>query len=240
MKDNSNRRDFLKKSVVAGSVVAASGLSGTSDAAKKIKTTIDVLPDKLPAPIPKGLEYLLKVREMYRSVIKEDAAKIENAALICTQSIMNGGKIYYDDHGHGESQCILETVKGNPAFLIPLFDDESIITDKDVLISTYSSKCADAAKKGAKTIGVIYAFEAKKFQGQGIVNRDYKGSYIEEVCDVWFWDRTPFTVGILDFDLMPWKAIAAHGFMDSVILKLILAKTVDMLLEKGVKVETTV
>ena len=49
-----------------------------------------------------------------------------------------------------------------------------------------------------------------------------------------FW----FTVGIMDFDLMPWKSVSAHGAMDGIILGLILAKTIDKLLEKGVKVET--
>lgn len=240
MKEKSNRRNFIKKSVIAGSAVAAAGCAGTAGISNKKMTASGAYPGELPAPVPKGLEYILKVRSMIHSVLTEDASKIEIAAQICTDAVKNGKKVYYNDTGHGESQCVLETIEGKPSFLIPLFGGEShsVISVNDVLISPYTSRCTEANKKGAKTIGIIMAFEPKKFQGQGIVNRDFKGPYMEDICDVWFWDRTPFTIGILDFDLMPWKAIAAHGIMDSVILKLILAKTIDKLLAKGIKVET--
>ena len=237
MEYKSNRREFIKKSVVAGSALSTAGCAGNmgigkSLAEKSFETS---------KPIPKGLEYILKLRSMTDSVMSDDARKIERASLICAGALLNGGKVYYDDTGHGESQCILETIGGNPSFLKPLFGNEShkVITEKDVLISNRTAPCNDAHTKGAKTVGIIMAFEPKKFQGQGIVNRDFKGPYMEDICDVWIWDRTPFTIGILDFDLMPWKAIAAHGAMDGIILKLIAARTVDILLEKGYKVETT-
>ena len=228
---NKHRRDFMKSAACAGSLVALSGCTSETKRGKSIGYA-----DEFPKPLPKGLEYVLKVRDMVES-LKEDYEKFDRAADICVEAIVSGKKVYYSVYGHNESQCILETKPGRPSFLIPFIGKEQI-EEGDVLISQSTSQCVQAVEKGARVIGIIFAFTQTKFQGQGIVNPEYEGPYMEDICDVWFWHRTPFTVGIMDFDLMPWKSVPAHGAMDGIILGLILAKTIDKLLEKGVKVGT--
>ena len=80
-------------------------------------------------------------------------------------------------------------------------------------------------------------FQPQKHQGYGIVHTDFKGPYMDDICDVTIWDRTPYTVGILAFDQLPWKSCSAHGAMDGIILGLILAGTIDRLVERRVSVE---
>ena len=61
---------------------------------------------------------------------------------------------------------------------------------------------------------------------------------MENICDVCIWDLTPYTVGVLDFDPLPWESVAAHCAMDGIIIGLILAATVDRLLAQGIPVES--
>jgi len=236
MTHNTNRRNFLKSAAVTGSAVSLHGCTS----AVKLKRG-KKYPAKLPELLPKGLEYTLKLRDMVMDIVEEDTEKINRAADICAEAVASGKKVYYSILGHNSPQCILETKPGRPSFLIPVnsrkqsIDD--IIKEGDVLITVRTGHCSTAIEKGAKAIGILMPFQQQKTQGQGVVYVDYKGSYMEDICDVCIWDRTPYTVGTMDFDLMPWKSVSAHGAMDGIILGFILSATVDRLLEKGIKVE---
>lgn len=236
MAHNTNRRDFLKSAAVTGSAVSLHGCNS----AVKLKKAGEY-PARLPEPLPKGLEYTLKLRDMVINILEEDTEKINRAADICAEAVASGKKVYYSILGHNSPQCILETKPGRPSFLIPLNPKkksiEKEIEEGDVLITVRTGHCSTAIKKGAKAIGILMPFQPQKTRGQGIVHIDYTGSYMEDISDVCIWDRTPFTVGIMDFDLMPWKSVSAHGAMDGIILGFILSATVDRLLEKGIKVE---
>ena len=238
MTHNTNRRNFLKSAAVTGSAVSLHGCTS----AVKLKRG-GKYPARLPEPLPKGLEYTLKLRDMVKNVLEEDTEKINRAADICAEAVVSGKKVYYSILGHNAPQCILETKPGRPSFLIPLNPRkqsvDEVIKEGDVLITVRTDQCSKAIEKGAHAIGILMPFQPQKTQGQGVVYVDYKDSYMEDISEVCIWDRTPFTVGIMDFDLMPWKSVSAHGAMDGIILGFILAGTIDRLLEKEIKVEPT-
>jgi hypothetical protein len=107
----------------------------------------------------------------------------------------------------------------------------------DVLITERTNYCAPAKERGVRLIGILMPFQPQKTQGQGIVHIDYPGSWMEEICDVCIWDRTPYTVGTMNFDQLPFKAVPAHGATDGIILNLILAGTIDRLTARGITVK---
>jgi len=157
-----NRRNFMKSAACAGSLTTFSGCT----AAMKRDKSSEAYPDKLPEPLPKGLEYVLKVRDMVES-LKEDHEKFDRAADICVEAIVSGKKVYYSLYGHNEAQGILETKPGRPSFLIPYTGREQI-EKGDVFFSQSTPQCIEVIEQGARVIGIIYAFTPKKFQGQGI------------------------------------------------------------------------
>jgi len=231
------RRNFLKSAVIiSGSAAVYPGCTPEGKPGKQLAG----YPDKLPEPLPKGLEYILKVRDMILRILEEDSEKIERAADICAEAVINGKKVYYSIRGHNEPQCILEVIPGKPSFLLPLVNpsDHDALSGGDVLITVRTNQCAPALEKGTRVIGILMPFQPQKTQGQGITNIGYDGPYMEDICDVCIWDRTPYTVGILDFDQLPWKSVAAHGALDGIILGLIGAGTVDRLLKKGITVKS--
>ena len=240
MEIKSNRRSCIRTAAADGTTAALGGCSantGNENDEGRLRSGDQI---ELPESLPKGLEYVLKVRTMLQDIKDNDAEKFARAADICAEAVAAGNKVYYSVYGHNEAQQILETKPGRPSFLIPVEQRKSdaldMIGEGDVLISQNTGHCETVARKGAKTIGILYAFTPKKFQGQGIVHVGYQGPYMEDICDVWFWDRTPFTVGIMDFDLLPWKSVSAHGALDGFILGMLLSATVDRLLERGIPV----
>jgi hypothetical protein len=191
--------------------------------------------------MPRGLEYILRVRGMVDDILTNEADAIGRAADICADAVAAGKKVYYTIMGHNAPQCILETKPGRPSFLRPLNVRQASIADTiiegDVLISVRTDQCTAAIEKGARTIGILMPFQPQKRQGQGIVYIDYTGPYMEDICDVCIWDRTPYTVGIMAFDQLPWHALSAHGATDGIILGLITAAATDRLLMKGITVK---
>ena len=236
MPKNSTRRYFLKSAAFTGSAAAVQGCSTETDKAANEAN----YPESLPDPLPKGLEYILKVRDMAKRAMEEDAGKIYRAAELCADAVSSGNKVYYTIRGHSEPRCILETMPGRPSFLTPLNPwDKTALQEGDVVITVRTNHCIEAKERNAHAIGILMPFQPQKKQGQGIVHIDYDKPYMEDIADVCIWDRTPYTVGILDFEQLPWKSISAHGALDGMILGQIVAAAVDKLLEKGVLVESS-
>ncbi|MFC1606517.1 hypothetical protein ACFL47_00985 [Candidatus Latescibacterota bacterium] len=232
MPEKPTRRVFLTTAAATGSGAVMTGC--TTD--MKVREE-SAFPDKIPEPLPKGLEYALTVRNMAEHIIAEDTAKIDHAVDICTKAVTEGKTVYYTIRGHNEAQCILETMPGRPSFLTPLHPwDSSVLKRGDVVISVRTNHCAEAIEHGAQAIGILMPFQPQKTQGQGIVHTSYDGPYMEDIADVCIWDRTPYTVGILDFDQLPWKSLSAHGALDGIILGLITAGTIDNLISLGIAV----
>lgn len=217
------RRAFLKSAALAGAVSLPS--AALSSEGKELSA-------KRSSPFSKGREYLDMFDGMVHDLLKESSGKIDEAAGICAGAILSGKKVYYTVCGHNEPQYILEKRPGKPSFLFPLGKD-TILEKDDVLITERSNFCSGAKEKGARLIGILMPFQPQKIQGQGIVHEGYTGPWMEEICDVCIWDRVPYTVGTMSFDQLPFKAVPAHGAMDGIILNLILAGTIDKLLEKG-------
>jgi uncharacterized phosphosugar-binding protein len=227
----SGRRKFLKSAALAGVAAAVPGqavMGGNAEAALMQKT-------------PKGLEYALMVKGMVQDLLAQDTPKILQAADLCAEALASGKKVYYNTTGHNEPQCIWEKRAGKPTFLIPIYGnvDYTIFQPGDIFITERTNFCAPAKEKGVKLIGILMPFQPQKKQGQGIVSIDYQGPWMEEICDVCIWDRTPYTVGTMSFDQLPFHAVPAHGAMDGIILNLILAATIDRLVKKGIPVEAT-
>jgi hypothetical protein len=236
MSKKSTRRTFMKSAAASGSSAAFQGCSTEIEQTDIQKR----YPDNLTEPLPKGLEYILKVRNMAQRAMEEDAEKLNRAAELCSGAVVSGNAVYYTIRGHNEPQCILETMPGRPSFLTPLHPwDKSVLNEGDVLITVRTNQCIEAKEKDLQVIGILMPFQPQKTQGLGIVHRDYDKPYMEDIADVCIWDRTPYTVGILDFDLLPWKSIAAHGALDGILLGQIAAGTIDKLLAKGIAVEPT-
>jgi hypothetical protein len=232
MSNVSNRRKFLKSAALTGAAASIPGqavVMGKAEAAAQVSK---------PA---KGLEYALMVKGMVQNLLAQDGAKIAQAGDISADALASGKKVYYNTTGHNEPQCIMEKRAGKPTFLIPIYGnvDYSIFQPGDVFITERTNFCAPAKEKGVKLIGILMPFQPQKKQGQGIVYIDYKGPWMEEICDVCIWDRVPYTIGTMTFDQLPFKAVPAHGAMDGIILNLILAATLDRLVKKGVSVEAT-
>ncbi|MFA6472063.1 MAG: hypothetical protein WCU00_08485 [Candidatus Latescibacterota bacterium] len=228
----SDRRKFLKTAVLTGTAAAI-------PAQTVITGNVEAAQDSKPS---KGLEYARMIRGMVQNLLAQDSSKIEQAGDLCAEALASGKKVYYNTTGHNEPQCIMEKRAGKPSFLIPLYGaiDYTIFKPGDVFITERINFCAPAKEKGVKLIGILMPFQAQKKQGQGIVYVDYKGPWMEEICDVCIWDRVPFTIGTMSFDQLPFKAVPAHGAMDGIILNLILAATIDRLVKKGIPVEATV
>ena len=236
MPKNSTRRHFLKSAAVTGSAATVQGCTTEKDKAANEAN----YPENMPDPLPKGLEYILKVRDMAKRAMDEDAGKIDSAAELCAEAVSSGKRVYYTIRGHSEPKCILETMPGRPSFLTPLHPwDKTALQEGDIVISVRTNHCIDAKEQGAHAIGILMPFQPQKKQGQGIVHIDYDKPYMEDIADVCIWDSTPYTVGILDFEQLPWKSISAHGALDGIILGQIIAAAVDKLLEKGIAVETS-
>ncbi len=233
MSRQTSRRTFLKTAAAGSAVVTGYGEARPADAPRRVD-----YPDELPKRLPKGLEYILTVRNMMRSVLAEERNALSRAADICAESVAAGRTVYYSDRGHNESQCILETMPGKPSFVKAAPDraEQELVAQGDVIISVRTDQCIAAKERGVRVIGIQMPFQPQKRQGQGIANVTYTGPYMDDVCDVTIWDRTPYTIGILDFDQLPWKSCAAHGAMDGFILGMILAGTIDRLKARGIPV----
>jgi uncharacterized phosphosugar-binding protein len=226
MNHGAGRRSFLKSAAIAGAAVLPS--AAVSSEGKG-------MPSKQSSNPSKGREYLDMFAGMVRDLLKESSENIEIASAICAETILSGKKVYYTVRGHNEPLCILEKRAGKPSFLIPTEQniDYSIFQKDDALITERSNFCAGAKEKGVRLIGILMPFQPQKTQGQGIVHEGYPGPWMEEICEVCIWDRVPYTVGTMPFEQLPFKAVPAHGAMDGIILNLILAGTIDKLLEKG-------
>ena len=238
MTQTPKRRQFLQSAtILSGAVSVLANCSNELPSKKKLSD----YPSTLPESLPKGLEYVLKVRDMVKLIIEEDFSKIQRAANICADTVASGNKVYYSILGHNAPQCILETKPGRPSFLLPLNPKKTSLEDTikpgDVLISVRTDQCSLAIEMGAHAIGILMPFQPQKTQGQGFVYIDYEGPYMEDICDVCIWDRTPYTVGIIDFEQFPWKSLSAHGALDGMILGLIIAATTDILIERGIPIE---
>lgn len=231
----SSRRTFLK---AAATTTSTAVFAGCGSAEHNKSNALSGYPVELPEPLPKGLEYILTVRDFVRRILSEEQASLMHASDICAEAVANGNTLFYSIKGHNEPQCILETMPGKPGFLkaLPQNDGHDKIAAGDVLITVRTNQCEPAKQKGARVIGIQMPFQPQKQQGQGIVYIDFDGPYMDDICDVTIWDRTPYTVGILAFDQLPWKSCSAHGAMDGIILGLILAGTIDRLVKRGIRV----
>ncbi|MHB9027985.1 MAG: twin-arginine translocation signal domain-containing protein [Candidatus Latescibacterota bacterium] len=224
------RREFLKTAALAGAVSAVgdeASAAGKTSGGKRSEAS-------------KGLEYTGMVIGMVRDLLAESSERIAAAADICAGAVSSGKKVYYTVRGHNEPLCILENRPGKPAFLLPDWPeiDPETFEPGDALITERINFCAPAKERGVRLIGILMPFQPQKKQGQGIVHVDYPGPWMEEICDVCIWDRTPYTVGTMTFDQLPVKAVPAHGALDGIILNLILAGTIDRLTAKGIPVKT--
>ncbi len=221
------RRAFLKTAALAGTLsgVGADAAEARAAGGKK-------------AGMGRGEEYVEMVIGMVRMLLEESSGQIDRAAHICAEAIASGKRVYYTVRGHNEPVCILENRPGKPSFLVSAgkAPDFSMLEPGDVLITERTEFCAPASERNVHLIGILMPFQPQKTQGQGIVHRDYQGPWMEDICEVCIWDRTPYTVGTMSFDQLPVKAVPAHGAMDGIILNLILAGTVDILVGKGIAV----
>jgi uncharacterized phosphosugar-binding protein len=222
------RRKFLKTAALTG---AASAVGAGAPAGGKAMRGRQ-------SETSKGLAYTGMIIGMVRDLLAESSEQIAAAAEICAGAIASGKKAYYRVFGHNEPVCILENRPGKPSFLIPVKAeiDPAMFEPGDVFITERVNYCAEAKARGVRLIGILMPFVPQKTQGQGIVHVDYPGPWLEEICDVCIWDRTPYTVGTMAFDQLPFKAVPAHGAMDGIILNLILAGTIDRLAAKGIPV----
>lgn len=222
------RRTFLKTAAMTG-VLAGAG-TGRSEAR--------IFGGKESRRTDRGLEYVEMITDMVRDLLKESSGRIAAAAEICAGAVSGGKRVFYTVRGHNEPKCILEDRPGKPSFLLPTEKslDYSLFQPGDVLITERTEFCAPARERGARIIGILMPFQPQKTQGQGIVHRDYEGPWMEDICEVCIWDRTPYTVGTMSFDQLPIKAVPAHGAMDGIILNLILAGTIDRLIARGIPV----
>jgi len=236
MREPSSRRLFLKSFAAAGVASAAGAVSPASETGARRRSGRNT-----PRGTTKGLSYLELLEGMVEDLLAESSRDIDTAADICAAAITSGESVFYTVRGHNEPRCILEDRPGKPAFLLPTETtiDPTVFSRGDVLITERTQYCAPARERGVRLIGILMPFQPQKTRGQGIVHIDYQGPWMEEICDVCIWDRTPYTVGAMSFDELPFKAVPAHGAMDGIILNLILAATVDRLLAKGIAVTVT-
>ena len=234
--NSTSRRNFLKSSLAGGTCAAIPVSSGVLSCSPSGK-----IPRWLPEPIPKGAEYVLKIKSYIRNIRDNAFGNIKKAADICAEAYAGDHRILYPFYGHSERKGIAEKREGRPGFLTWSRGVE--IQANDAYITIHVQAAINAREKGAKVIGISNAFLPQKPANCFTVDKGvaisgegdfYEGPFLADNCDVFINDQVPYTVGIIAFDGLKSHFGNGVGVMEGYVFWTLVAAISDCLIEKGI------